>query len=229
MAADYCSLATIKAEIPNLTDAHLDTRISRLITEASRLIDALCKRPDGAFVGQPETRRFDVPKQLEAPAYYTRDQTLKESQAEGNWPTAYIPVVNIDPLLSPQVVMTDSTGDGVFDTTWTIGTDCDFLPMNAPLDGSPYRQMRILPWGSQQLPIGIRTLQITGIWGHSLSVPPVIEQACILTVLRELKRPDAPFGVMGTAETGFVRLTGLDPDVKQRLVDAGYVRTWVFA
>ena len=228
MAADYTTSTIVKAEL-GITDTSKDTRIARLITEASRLIDAVCKRPDGAFVGTPETRVFDVPKQLSAPAFYTRDQTLHSAQSEGNWPNSFIQVVNIDPLISPQQVLTDDNTDGVFETAWAIGTDCDFLPQNAPQDGYPYRQLRILPWGTQQMPIGIRTLQITGLWGHSASVPPVIEQACILTVIRELKRPDAPFGVMGTVETGFVRLGALDPDVKQRLVDAGYVKTWVFA
>ena len=226
--ADYSTLSVVKAEL-GITDTSKDTRISRLITEASRLIDATCKRPDNHFIGTPETRVFDVPKQLEAPAFYTRDQTLHASQSQGNWPTSFIQVVNIDPLLSPQSVLTDDNADGTFETAWVIGTDCDFLPQNALLDGQPYKQMRILPWGAQQLPIGIRTLQITGVWGQSVSVPPIIEQACILTVIRELKRPDAPFGVMGTVETGFVRLTGLDPDVQARLVSAGYVQSWIFA
>ncbi len=229
---DYTLLATVKAELPTLTGTSMDARITRLITAASRAVDSWTKRPAMAFTGQTETRDFDVPQNLSGPAKYVRDATLALSVASGNWPNTLVSTVDIDPLLSTPVqatVKTDDGGAGTFPTAWTANTDFYFLPMNAALDGYPYRQLRVNPNGTKQLPIGPKMLRITGTWGYSQTAPYHIEQAVILTVIRWLKRPDAPFGVMGSADTGMIKVPEIDPDVLKILRDGGFIQSWVFA
>lgn len=226
--ADYSTLTSVKGEL-NITDSNDDIRIARLITAASRAIDGWCKRPDGGFVATTEARYFDVPQHLSGPVKYTRDATLSASVASGTWPDTLVSTVDIDPLLSATLVQTDDSGDGTFATTWAPGTDYYFLPLNAGQDGYPYRQLRVNPNGARQLPIGPRALSIQGTWGYALLTPAAIEEACILLVIRWLERPRAPFGVMGSADTGLIRLPQLDPDVRKILEDAGYIQPWVFA
>lgn len=47
---------------------------------------------------------------------------------------------------------------------------------------------------------------------------PIVQRACMLQAARLLRRHEAPFGVIGSADVGLVRLTaGLDPDVRTLL------------
>ena len=228
--ADYSTLTVLKAEL-HLTDTLDDARISRLITAASRAVDGWCKRPNGGFVGTSETRYFDVPQTLSGAARYTRDATLSQMVSAGTWPSVTIGTIDIDAFLSTPAqatVKTDDQGDGTFPTTWAA-SDYYFLPLNAGADGYPYRQLRVNLNGTKQLPIGPKVLSIQGTWGYSLVTPPAVEEATILTVIRWFKRPDAPYGVMGSAEMGFVRVPAVDPDVYKILCDAGLVNAWVFA
>jgi hypothetical protein len=203
--ADYSSLATLKAEL-RITDTTDDTRIARIITAASRAVDGLCNVPDNAFNTLAGTRYFDVLAKF----------------AVGN---RY--VIDIDPLLSATLVATDDNGAGTWPTTWTVNTDYTLLPINAGLDGYPYRQLRTVPSG-KAMTVGAKMLKITGNWGYSATTPPVIEEATVLQAIRWFKRPDAPFGVAGTQEMGFVRISA-DPDVEAILKKAGYIASWTFA
>lgn len=46
---------------------------------------------------------------------------------------------------------------------------------------------------------------------------PVISEAALLAVTRLFRRKDAPFGVVGVADFGSVRISRLDPDVRELL------------
>jgi hypothetical protein len=229
--ADYTDLQRcLNRLFPNSTtyDANAQAILPDLITRASRQIDAWCKRPDNAFAPTEQIRLYDVPQSLQGPAYYTRDQTLKSMQAQGNWPNVIARVVDIDPLVQLSEVRTDQDGDGVCETVMTFGVDFDLLPLNAPQDNYPYRRLRVLPNGRFQLPIGIRTLQVAGQFGYP--TPPPIQEATELTVLRWYKRPTDALGVHsstlgGAAVTAKFEIP--DPDVFSILSSGGWVAQFV--
>ncbi|MHB8409838.1 MAG: phage head-tail connector protein [Acidiferrobacterales bacterium] len=224
---DYTTLATVKTRL-GITDTNDDTTLSTLITAASNAVDRWCKRAFGGFVGSVEARVFDVHATMAGP--------LRVARSTGDFggggfivgiPTGFTSIVEIDPLLSVTAVATDTSGNGVYDTTW-LTTDYNLMPPNAALDGLPYRQIRSSEQGAQQFPVGQRRLQITGTWGEATATPPVIQEATILTVVRWFKRKDAPFGITGDLALGVVKLSPMDPDVKRMLEDAGYVDYWFF-
>jgi hypothetical protein len=54
---------------------------------------------------------------------------------------------------------------------------------------------------------------VTGTWGYSATPPQAVADACVILAARYYKRKDAPFGVVGTPELGFMRVTPRDHDV----------------
>jgi hypothetical protein len=132
-------------------------------------------------------------------------------------------------LQGPQQFTRDMTptGDLSYGDTWTQGTDYDLLPINAALDGRPYRQVRALPNGTKAFPIGVRALQIAGVWGESVAVPPPIAEATFLVASRAFSRRKQPYGLTEDIGAGTSRIPSVDPDVDRYLCEAGYVNRWV--
>lgn len=229
---DYTTLPVLKGRL-GITDSNDDAALSALITAASNAVDRWCKRGFGGFVGSVETRIYDVLGTMAGPLRLQRDVGV--GSANGfivGVPTGYTSYIDLDPLLSVTQVATDEDGDGIFETVWAgTGTPPDYtlLPLNAPLDGQPYRAIRTTQGGAHQFPVGTGRLQIAGTWGEAVAVPPIIQEATILTVIRWFKRKDAPFGITGDLTLGVVKLSKADPDVQRMLEDAGYVDYWFFA
>lgn len=133
----------------------------------------------------------------------------------------------IDDLVSVTSLKTDSSGDGVFETTWT-NADYQLLPHNpaAYPETRPYRCVRAV--GSKIFPpivIGARfdLVQIVGIFGWP-AVPEAVRQACQIQAVRVFKRKNSPEGILsGFGDMSALRVgSRLDPDVEQLL--AGYRR-----
>lgn len=231
--SDYATLTLVKSRLGIAdTDTASDAALGVIITAASRAIDRWCKRADNAFTGQTQTRVYDVPETLAGPLRYVKEWGVDEgggSVISGvGVPTGVTSIIDIEPLLSVTSVATDENADGVFETAW-LATDYNLLPINAALDGRPYRQIRTADGGAQQFPVGHQRLQIVGSWGEASLVPNLIQEACILTVNRWFKRMDAPFGVIGDSTMGMMHVTAADPDVIGMLDDAGYVDHWFLA
>jgi hypothetical protein len=127
------------------------------------------------------------------------------------------------------LVKTDQGGDGVFETTWTAGTDYQLEPLNGEIvasgdTGTPYAWWRIVAVGAKTFPLwdGVRaTLQVTARFGWS-AIPDEVNQATILRAVALFRRKDAPFGVAGFGDFGVHRITRVDPDVADLL--APYVK-----
>lgn len=66
-----------------------------------------------------------------------------------------------------------------------------------------------------------RPLVVTATWGWA-TIPESIHLATMMTASRYWERRSSPFGVMGTVDTGVIRITGQDRDVQAIL--APYVR-----
>jgi hypothetical protein len=136
------------------------------------------------------------------------------------------------------VVKTDDDGDGVFETTWTSGTDFLTEPLNADADGGAWHIWKLAAVGSRRFPVrdlvGVApiyaasmmvspvtvrpALQVTARWGWSM-VPEPVREAATLLAMRLYKRKDTPLGFEGFQEFGAVRITRIDPDIAELLAD----------
>jgi hypothetical protein len=118
-----------------------------------------------------------------------------------------------DDLLSVTSIAYDSTGRRDYVTL--AGTDYELDP-----EVAPYRIVYIAPAANVFFPIDQRrAVRIVGSWGHNAtgSAPQAIARACLILATRYFKRKDAPFGVLGTPELGFMRVTARDPEIRALL------------
>lgn len=114
-----------------------------------------------------------------------------------------------DDLISVTSLSCDDDGDRVYERTWTA-TDYDLEPVNS---GPPYLLIRTTPQGNYAFPTHSRGVAIVGSWGYAATAPEAVKQACLILATRYFKRKDAPFGVLGTPELGFMRIPSRDPEV----------------
>jgi len=118
-----------------------------------------------------------------------------------------------DDLLSVTSISVDANGMRSYEAL--AGTDYELEP-----EVAPYRQVYIAPGSSQSFPVEQRrAVRVVGSWGYNAtgSHPQAINRACLILATRYFKRKDAPFGVLGTPELGFMRVTSRDPEVRALL------------
>jgi hypothetical protein len=200
IANGYASLSQIKSalRIP-AGDATDDALLEMAVESASRLIDAYCGRN---FINAGTVTR-----------YYNTENPY---------------VVQIDDARSIAQVETSTSLDGVYDTTWTIGTaggqgDAQPEPINDYLGGVVWPFTRIRAIGDYSFPTGPEnSIKVRAVFGWP-NIPVTVTQATILQSLRIFSRLQSPLGVAGFGDMGIMRVSrGLDPDVVQ-LVE-GYRR-----
>jgi hypothetical protein len=149
----------------------------------------------------------------------------------------YVPrsyqLLEIDDCLSITTLKTDDNGDGVYENTWTEGTDfvLEVSPKNHNVasrgEDWPYTQIRCLGtrWLPQVYPYYRQDrVQIVGTFGWP-AVPLMVKQAALIAAADLFKIKDAPFGAVGYGEFGLIRVQQnprvmsllrryIDPDVK---------------
>ena len=185
----YCTLAEVKAAL-RLTDNADDTLLENAIEGASRRIDGYC----GRF-------------------FYKTSATAVSLIAR----TFY--VVTTDDISSATnlVVKTDTTGDGTYDTTWTIGVDYQLERLNSVILQRPYR--RISAIGAKTFPLNVPPspplVQVTAEWGWS-SVPDDIREATVLLAMRGFARYNSALGVVGFGDMA-MNVRAVDPDVREMI------------
>lgn len=163
-----------------------------LVTVASRSIDRHCGRH---FYTVTATRIFDTED-----GYTVRFGAYND-------------------LVSVTTLRSDSTGDGVYDQTWTAN-QYQLQPVGATTRApvaEPFTSVALLdgltfPWRVSTRRQGL--IEIAGVWGWPTEPPIEIRQACRLLVHEFAKLVDAPFGMLGSAEFGMSRI----PPTKQRHV-----------
>jgi hypothetical protein len=189
----YATLAQIKSalRIPS-ADATDDALLEMAVESASRLIDAYCGRN---FITAGTTTR-----------YFNTDDPY---------------VVQIDDARSISQIQTSTSLDGVYDTTWTIGTaggqgDAQPEPINDYLGGIVWPYTRIRAIGDYTWPTGPEnSIKVTAAYGWP-NIPVTVTQAAILQSSRIFTRLQSPLGVAGFGDMGVMRVSrGLDPDVAQ--------------
>lgn len=121
-------------------------------------------------------------------------------------------------LVSVSALTVDQDGDGIFEETWTVGTDFELRPVNvmAGAEQKPYRAVRAI---GRQFPLNalaggrVERIRITGTWGWP-AIPDGVITATKLQAARIVKRKEAPEGVLGLGQFGItVRMGRWDPDV----------------
>jgi hypothetical protein len=111
-------------------------------------------------------------------------------------------------LLTVTEIATDDQNTRVY-SPWLV-SDYELEPINS---GPPFTQVRVAPLSVRSFPIWPRGVRLTGTWGYSATAPQAVNEACVMLAARYFKRKDAPFGVVGTPELGFMRVTPKDTDV----------------
>lgn len=183
----YCSTEDLKAALAiTATDAADDALLHTIAETASRLIDD--------YTG---TQFYSV---TGGTAYYT-------AKSYG--------VVEIDPFASITSVATDDDGDGVFETTWAA-TDYVAHPLNYSLLERPITALQVTPDGNYAFPMGlVKAVRIVGNLGWPNDVPAQVKQAAILTGTTLYESRKAPFGIVGSTETGVLRMSSrLHPEAQ---------------
>jgi hypothetical protein len=196
----YASLSQIKSALRIASgDATDDALLEMAVESASRLIDAYCGRN---FINAGTATR-----------YYNTENPY---------------VVQIDDARSIAQVQTSTGLDGVYDTTWTLGTaggqgDAQPEPINDYLGGVVWPFTRVRAIGDYTFPTGPEnSIKVTAVFGWP-NIPVTVTQATILQSSRIFTRLQSPLGVAGFGDMGIMRVSrGLDPDVVQ-LVE-GYRR-----
>lgn len=142
--------------------------------------------------------------------YYPTSETRYYSADPCRWD------ISIDDLNSgAATILVDVDGDGVYETTWTGGTDYYLEPANAALTGKPYNRLRIRRQSGRTFPSWQRAIQIQGSFGWA-ETPDQVRQAAKILAGRYLKRArETPYGILtitGDAVAA-ARLGRIDPDV----------------
>jgi hypothetical protein len=200
IANGYATLAQIKSALRIASgDATDDALLEMAVESASRLIDAYCGR--NFILAGTATR------------YYNTENPY---------------VVQIDDARSIVEVQTSTGLDGVYDTTWTIGTaggqgDAQPEPINDYLGGVVWPYTRIRAIGDYTFPTGPEnSIKVRAVFGWP-NIPVTVTQATILQSSRIFARLQSPLGVAGWGDLGVMRVSrGLDPDVAQLI--EGYRR-----
>lgn len=180
-----CSLSDVKQAM-SIYDSTDDGRIELAVNTASRMIEAACNR------------RFYQDSVVSARTYLAT--------------TGGLVLTDDISTTTGLIVKTDDTATGTFGTTWAA-TDYQLEPLNAVIDGQawPYTQIRAISSRTFPFDYGQALIQITAKWGWA-AVPDPIKQAGIIQSVAIFKAAEAPFGALGLAETGILRIrNGLHP------------------
>jgi hypothetical protein len=121
----------------------------------------------------------------------------------------------LDDLVSVTTFKADQDGDGVFEQTWTQGTDYALEvaagKYNPAAKGEqwPYTAAVVIN-GGKLFPFvwmwsHLDRIQVTGVFGWP-AVPLNVKNAALIAAAQIFKIKDAPFGVAGFGEFGVVRV-----------------------
>lgn len=182
-----CSLSDVKTAM-SVYDSTDDGRIELAINTASRMIEAACNR------------RFYADANASARTYVATTHVLT--------------LTDDISTTTGLIVKTDPGATGTFTETWQAA-DYQLEPLNGIVDGQtwPYTQIRAIRSLTFPFDYGQALVQVTAKWGWS-AVPDPIKQAGIIQSIAIFKAAEAPFGALGLAETGILRIrTGLHPTV----------------
>ncbi len=203
----YATVADLKQEIGlRSTDAGVLASLLELLTAASRAIDRICNRPEDYFVA-------DVAASYR---YYRGDGTIWQ---------------DIDECVSiTDVAVKDSRMSSSY-TAWSTpatntAEDGDWIAW--PTNKTPYRQLMVNPhgdYGSWRWSTDLNTVRVNAKWGAYVTIPPQIEQACIMLATRWYRLLKAQMSrVVTSGEFGrLIFKQPIDADVATVLIEGRFV------
>lgn len=188
-AADQLS-RRLSADGKGVTGASVDEAIAGALLAADEEIENYCGRVF-TDAGSASARTFRPP-----PA--TDDVLL----VDDFWTTTGL------------AVAVDADGDGVFETSWTLGTHYQLEPLNAPDVFYRIRPIGSLLWPAPTR-AGRAAVQVTARWGWE-NVPASVTEASLIIAAKLVKMREAPFGVVGWGDFGALRVRDI-PEVRTLL------------
>lgn len=225
--ANYCERGDLMDEM-QVTDPNEEPRVDRAIVDASRAVDAFCKREPGVFSARTLTRVFDIKppparNRLSSSSVWTEHDWMAEAGIHwgASADSLYVP-----PLLTVTTFKTDDDGDGTYETTWSTPTDYLLWPRNEEVK----RRVDVnAVVGTHSLSAGQARVQIAGTWGFLEDgvTPYAVRRATLLLAMNYYRRPSTQnnSGGLGGAAIHF---GFLDPDVASILwsVSGKYREGW---
>jgi len=159
----YCTAFDVRQEVAvgsgaDSISAKWDRVLWNMAVECSRLIDVYCNLEENAFLASGSaTRYMDGNGDLEL---WLR------------WPATSISAVSVE----------ETAGSGTY-TSWTQGTDYFRWPYqdDTGLAVNPVLRLDVNTKSNGTKSVwysGQRTVQLTGVWGYSTSVPDLVARAC---------------------------------------------------
>ena len=205
--ANYCTVSEIRAELDK-SDVTDDTVLIRLIQAATRNIDRACHRLDGFVADATATAR----------TYMGNNDNF----------------LRVDEFVGEASVQVKPAATSSYEA-WTTSDfiecagDKRFPDYNPAAKGLPYTALRVDPNGDYSIfyaDTEYPTVEVTARWGFATSVPPDIKEACIMQVVRWLKRLRSGMSdTLASTDLGTLMYTkSLDPDVLRILRDGRYIR-----
>lgn len=188
----YITVEEVMAEMPDVDwSGKYREVLAGLVTRASRAIDRLTGREEGAYkVGTATVRYFDGSGGIL--------QWVDEMAA------------------APTAVAVSEDGSVTTYTAWA-STDYTVWPYNAAAQGRPYSRLDVDQLnGNHALFYAFpRSVKVTARWGYSTAVPGDVQQAVIVQTVRWFKRAQQAFQDTGAIfELGQLRyVKQVDPDV----------------
>jgi hypothetical protein len=184
----YLSLTDFRDGL-KITSADRDSLLLDALTAAARAADRYTGRQPGGF-------------------YLSSSATARQYQVAGR---VLVDAAGRFKLLVDEIGSASGlvveTGDG---TTWTTVTDYRVDPLNAISAGDPVTALtRAGGWGTD-------LVRVTARWGWP-ACPASIPAAVRMQATRWYRRKDSPEGIAGGGEFGGVRLSRMDPDVRELL------------
>jgi hypothetical protein len=197
----YASLAELKDRLC-ISDADRDFALDRCLDGASRWIE---KETSRRFYTVSETRYFTAPRH----SSWMPASDITERPGGGAMG------MQIDDLVVPAgpvypTLATDDDGDRVYETIWTYGTDFWLEPVNAAVDGKPYRRVeRNCNTGRFFFPQFLNSVAITGTFGFSSTTPADIRELT-LDVATLLAMPVLDMGLAGVKSYSITQTLRVD-------------------
>jgi hypothetical protein len=199
--ANYCTLAEVKANLPETlgssTDTTYDSLINTLITSASRVIDGYLGQEDDYF-------------------YPSTDTEVRYYNGNNDFEIVIDDFLSVSELAVAEEGVLESTGY----TVWS-STNYYLEPYNASAKSKPYHKITVdmLNGDKYAFPNFKKAVRVTGIFGYSTSPPVDVTQAAMMLVIRQMQRAKNAYQDAG-ANPGIGQMfyiTEIDPDVKMML------------
>lgn len=180
IGADYILAADLKSKYLDIGVDNYDELIASVVTSASREVERFCRR------------QFN----LATTATARKVQPIR--------PGLCI-VDDFTTTNYPLVLKTDDDGDGVFERTWTLGTDYELQPYDGVVEGvTGFPYWKVVAVGSYAFPCSRRaSVQLTAQWGWD-NVPAPVVEACKMVASDAFQYKDTRMGVAGFDAIGAV-------------------------